>query len=167
MSTELEKLIWEGWLTADMNKRYWAEMARRYQWREVGANVLIAVTSSTTVLTWIIGKQIDFYWLEGFWETLSIVAAVMAVSLPILNYSSKIASMVELVVKWKDIESAYESLWIRLPELSTPDALEELTQNRTKESEISSSEARLPYDKRLQERCQKEVIESRQGYQRS
>lgn len=156
MTPDQETAIWESLLDADMNKRYWGYMARRYQKREQVATIFLAATSSTTVATWAVWKSI-----EWVWQTLSVVAAIISVALPILNYPRQIEPMVELTTKWGVIQLSYKNLWLSLGLMPDTEALEEFKKIRGQESELISTEARLPYDKRLLRKCQDEVIASR------
>lgn len=156
MTPDQETAIWESLLVADMNKRYWGYMARRYQKREQVATIFLAATSSTTVTTWAVWKSI-----EWVWQTLSVVAAITSVGLPILNYPRQIEPMVELTAKWGVIQLSHENLWLSLNSTPDAEALEEFKKIKGQESELISTEARLPIDTRLLRKCQREVIASR------
>ncbi len=161
MAVEIEKVIWESWLTAERNKRYWSEMARRYQRRERIGNIIVAVISSSAVASSWINHQ------EWLWKPLSLTAAAIAALLPILNYPEQLANMVDLVAKWRELERAYERLWFELPDLSSPSQIrDEFSKIRDTEKDISSLEAKLPSDKKLCDWCLAEVTSARKksGY---
>jgi hypothetical protein len=158
MTTDLRTTVWESWLTAGMNKRYWSYMARRYAKREQAGNVFLAATSSTTVATWAIWKQVE--WL---WQLTSVISAVISVALPILGYSRLIESMAELASQWGVIENLYESLWFQFDALPEAQAMDKFEEIRKIERELIRIEARLPLNRRILEQCQKEVITQRIG----
>ena len=153
---ELKKIIWQSWLQADVKQRYWTVMARRYQQREQIASIFIALTSSSTVATWLAS-------LEWIWQLFSVSSAIVAVSLPILNFSGKVATMTELATKWANLTCDYEMFWLRFPKEASSLAQAQLGKLRYRESELISAEARLPIDEKLFKQCQEDAIRTRDG----
>jgi hypothetical protein len=88
------KLVWDSLLDADMNARYWGHLARRYQRREMRTKIFLAITSSGAVAGWTLWSR----WPQ-VWHVLSGVSMVVAVALPVLNYSQIIEGVSELRAK--------------------------------------------------------------------
>ena len=89
-----------------MNARYWGHLARRYQKREMGIKIFLAATSSATVAGWVLWKHAPL-----LWQVLSGISALLAIALPILNYSQRIATMADLRAKWMHLRVEYDRLW--------------------------------------------------------
>jgi len=154
--SEKAKLLWESMLDADMNARYWGHLARRYERREMRIKVFLAATSSVTVAGWVLWKHAPL-----FWQVLSGISALLAIALPILNYSQRIAIMADLRAKWMHLRVEYDRLWAEwssAPE-AQPDPILRLLKAR--EIEFSKVEATLPRDPKLIRQCQREVRASR------
>ncbi|MFZ0959823.1 MAG: hypothetical protein WAO35_02880 [Terriglobia bacterium] len=153
---EKAKLLWESMLDADMNARYWGRLARRYQRKEMGLKILLAATSSATVAGWALWKG-----APQLWQALSGFSALVAVALPILNYSQRIETMADLRAKWMHLRVEYDSLWAEWTSKrrAEPGRAFELLKGR--EVEFSKIEATLPRDRKLIRDCQQEVRRSR------
>jgi hypothetical protein len=104
---ELKKAVWNSMLDADMNARYWKYLVERYSSRETILKIFLAVMASGTVAGWGIWDQ-----YEIIWKVLSSVSALLAIALPILNYSKVIESMSELAGKWGELRIEYEDMWL-------------------------------------------------------
>ena len=75
-------------LDADMNARYWKRLVNRYATRDKWLKIFMALMASGAVAGWGLWEAIP--WL---WKTLSSASAVVAISLPVLNYQKSIEQM--------------------------------------------------------------------------
>jgi len=113
--------------------------------------------ASGTVAGWGIWESIP--WL---WKTLSSISALVAISLPILNYQKSIEQMASLAGKWGELRIEYEDLWRQVKNTNTPQALERSFKKFRKiESSLQEKETKLPDDKKLITRCFDEVKKTR------
>ncbi len=153
----MKKAIWQSMLDADMNARYWKCLVQRYSARDKTLKIFMAVMASGTVAGW--GWWETIPWL---WKSLSSVSALVAISLPILNYQKSIEQMSGLAGKWGELRIEYEDLWVQVRNKSEPKTLESAYKKFRKiESALQEREAKLPEDKKLVLRCFNEVKKAR------
>jgi hypothetical protein len=155
----LRELVWNSLLTAQMNACYWNSLALRYNDREKWLKIFLAVTASSTVAGWTIWAHYDF-----LWKTLSGLSAIVAVALPILDYSGQVEKMTKLASKCAQLRVGYELLWAQFDSLSPQSILDAQGKLAQQEIELSDVQAALPDDRKLLEQCQNEVLKSR-GYE--
>ena len=152
----LEDLIWQAMLTADMNARYWGYMARRYTRWDKGTKFLLAFTASGTVASWGIWKEIEI-----IWKILSGLSAVVAIALPILDWSKNVEKMSALNGEWIQLHNEYQFLLLKLD--ATPDDPEvrgKFEQLKKQEASSGTLDSTLPDNKKLLSRCQIEVLQT-------
>jgi hypothetical protein len=158
--TGIRTAIWNALLTADLNVRYWFEIRNSYNRRDVTTKIFLAATSSSTVATWGIWAEIG--WL---WRSLSAASALLAVALPILNWTKKIADMADLHGAWVQIRNQYDALWRRMESNQLTDSEVEAAFEsiQTREAQAESSETRISARRnaKLIEKCYREVLRSR------
>nr|VFK17499.1 MAG: hypothetical protein BECKLFY1418C_GA0070996_103227 [Candidatus Kentron sp. LFY] len=94
MKHEIKADIWHSMLEADMNARYWKYLVHRYVERDKWLKIVLAVMAVGTVAAW--GKWEEAEWL---WKILSTASAIIAMSLPFLDYQRKIEQMSEIAGK--------------------------------------------------------------------
>jgi hypothetical protein len=154
----MENLIWESMLDADMNERYWSHLTRRYYNYEKAIQIFLSLSSLGTIISWVIWVRAEF-----LWKSLSILSAIFAVAVPILNLSKLIESLSVLASKWSIIRSEYEVLWIYCSNKSKGnEELEGLVKKLKRlETKTSRLEVTLPNDKKLLLKCHSEVLKSR------
>lgn len=152
----MRKLTWESMLDADMNVRYWGQMARKYRSRERTIMIFLAIISSGAVAGW-------KFWAghPSIWHSLSGLSAVLAVALPLLDYSGNVATMVELRGKWSELSVAYDQMWAQYGANPAGPPPNEIRPLKDKEAELSKLSAALPEDQRSLKRCQGEVRRAR------
>ena len=160
LSQEIRTAVWNALLTADMNVRYWHEIRYSYERKDVVTKIFLAATSSTTVATWGFWSGID--WL---WKSLSGGSALLAIALPILNWSRKMTDMANLHGTWIQIRNRYETLWRQMQsnqfsELQS-EAAYAMIQAKEEEAEGSEMKISAKRDKRLIAKCYAEVLASR------
>jgi hypothetical protein len=152
--TELRTSIWESLLDAEMNVKYWGYLAERFVKRERALKITLALTTSGGLLS------------LSFWNSfpagpvvLGVVNTVLACSLPILNYSGRIETMSGLRGSWAQLCIEYQRIWQQFGTLHSSCENEfRLLKERT--VHLSVIETRLPNDRKLVQRCQREVIQS-------
>jgi hypothetical protein len=65
--------------------------------------------------------------------------------------------------QYGNIENLYESLWFQFDALPEAQAMDKFEEIRKIERELIRIEARLPFNRRILSKCQKEVITQRIG----
>lgn len=149
--------IWKSMLDADMNARYWKYLVNRYSKRDKWIKIFLAIMTSGTVASW--GWWEAMPWL---WKSLSSISALVAISMPILNYQKIIEQMSSLAGKWGELRIEHEDLWFQVNESKTSQSLERLFKKFRKiESTLQEMETKLPDDKNLLWKCFEEVKKTR------
>ena len=151
----IRKVVWDGLLGADFNKRYWNHLIRRYSKRDKYTKIFLATMSSSTVASWGIWNEIDI-----LWKALSAISAITAIALPILDWSKTISRMSDLAGTWSRIEYEYENLWLKLQNDSPINQVED-EYMRIRGEVAGLDDTGLPEDVKLNEQCRNEVLESR------
>jgi len=141
MNADQKDLLWRSLLDADQNARYWRAMTLRYVRRERMAKIFLAIVSSATVAGW--GFWRDVNWL---WQGLSIIAAIIASAMPIIDVSRQIESMLELHERWLQLLNEYEDVWTARGNITDLDVQEKLKILKALEVELSKKAAKLPND---------------------
>lgn len=144
-------------LDADMNSRYWKYLVIRYSRIDKWLKIFLAMMASGTVAGWGLVEAIP--WL---WKTLSSFSALIAISLPFLNYQKSIEQMSFLAGKWGTLRIDYENLWLEFQNNPNSKTLNPAYKKIRKiESELQVKETKLPNNKKLLIICYNEVIKSR------
>jgi len=152
----MRELIWNSMLTAQMNAAYWNKLACRYAQRERWIKIFLAITSSSTVAGWAFWAQHD-----SIWKFLSALSAVIAVILPLLDYSARVERFNKLSTKFAQLRTGYDQLWAQIDDL-TPDTIRNMQdQLATKEIEVADLQTTEPSNRELLVHCQEEVLQSR------
>jgi hypothetical protein len=152
----MRQLIWNSMLTAQMNAIYWNRLACRYAERERWIKIFLAVTSSSTVAAWTFWAQHD-----TTWKFLSALSAVIAVILPLLDYSGRVERFNKLSTKCAQLRTGYDQLWAQIDDLA-PDMIRSMQgQLATKEIDVAELQSTEPVDRELLVHCQEEVLQSR------
>jgi hypothetical protein len=133
-------------LRAEMNANYWSRLSRRYYNWERAMKFFLLAMSSSTVAGWSVWANSPLIW-KGF----SVVAALSAIALPVLNWTKHIADCSDLFGRWTQIASELGKLWSQIEGKETSDAEIEKAFDRIQEKalEATKPEAQLPIDKRL------------------
>ncbi len=152
----MRELIWNSMLSVQMNACFWTRMGRRYCEREKWLKIFLAVTASGAVAAWSIW---DHYPIS--WKILSALSAVVAVALPILDYSGQVQKMTKLAIVCAQLRLGYDQLWAQVDTLP-PDAVSEAHAKLVQQQvALAEQESVLPDDEKLLERCWNEVLSSR------
>ena len=154
MRDTLRGEVWRAMLDADMNCRYWRNMSKRYVSRDKRAKITLAIISSGTVAGWTIWKQVPIVW-----EAVSVISAVVAIVLPILNFQKIVDVSSMLYGKWSELLREYESYWISIENGESVDVIRaNWSKTRAKETPIMQEEVKIPEDQDLLRQCQGEVL---------
>jgi hypothetical protein len=152
----MRALVWNSLLTAQMNTLYWQHLASRYCVREKWTKILLAVMSSGVVAGWTFWAAHD-----AVWKILSGLAAIVAVALPILDFSGQVQKLTKLTSKCAQLRMGYELLWAQINSMSSQSleaAIEKLSQQAI---EISDLQVVFSDDRGLLMQSQNEVLSSR------
>lgn len=151
---------WETLLNADLNCRYYHCLGSRYAAYDRWARIFLAVTSSSTVAGWGLWSEYSFAW-----KTLSSISALLAIALPILDWSKSAAKIADVKAEWYRLKAEYEILWVEIESesISSDAAVRRLKSIKDKQAKLNASFSRLnlPHKSRLVSRCYNEVLESR------
>lgn len=148
--------LWEHLLDAELNSRYWRCMVDRYKRKDQTAQIFLAVVTSGTVAGWALWE--DFPLL---WRTLSGASTLVAVSLPILKFPTKVELAADLYGRWTELCSEYERLWVSVQDGECDFTDEHMIALSHRENSVAPQEAAFRSDLRLAEKCQAEVKRSR------
>lgn len=157
-SSKVRLLIWESMLGADLNRRYLAALATRFQSEDRRAKIVIAAASSTAVSGWALWGQPGLNWI---WQFFSVTAALVAIALPIWNPAASLKTSSTLSGSWYSIMRDYERLWAQEEHIAEKDALDACKVIQAAEGPLVEQETALPLRGRLARRCQDEVCRSR------
>ena len=156
MKNGIKRAIWGSMLTADMNVRYWTHLGRRYYKREQYTKVFLACMSSGTVASWSFWNQFGL-----IWKVLSVIAALTAIALPILNFSKMIEIMADLKQHWTEITNEHELLWATRKTKNIDILEQKYEEIKKREGKLSRKEANMPNNKKLLYKSREEVLQSR------
>lgn len=148
--------VWESLLDAEMNVRYWGCLARRFVVRERALKIAIAVTASSALLSIPLWQQHPLGPI-----LLGLLNTILACSLPFLNYSEQIETMANLRGSWSQMGIEYERLWQEIQDSEPRNFENELRLLRERTVQLKVIETRLPNNRRLVQRCQLEILQSR------
>jgi hypothetical protein len=150
----LRTAIWNALLDAEMNVRYWRCLARKDVLTEKALKIVLALTSSGAFLA---------IWASnpGVVKVLSAISTILAISLPILNLSERVETMAGLCGKWTQMSIEYDRLWLRSNSEPQGNYETEIRLLKERTIELRTVEAKLPYDNKLIQRCQREVLMAR------
>jgi len=161
---ELRNTIWDSMLDIDMNSRYYGYLCQNYEKKEKILKILLAITTSTSIASWKLWNQ-SVLWLNLsiVWQILTALSAIIAIILPLINYSKKSQKLAILKYFYSILLVDYERLWLTLNrENAVIDTIQkEYLILREKEASYSLEEAYVKNDIELIKKCQNEVENSR------
>ena len=151
---QIKNEVWDAMFIAAFNVIYWTHISRRYHFRAKSVKIFLAVMSSSTVATWGFWHEIDI-----LWKCLSSASALIALSLPILNWERTIEKSSDLRGQWLQISNEYKNLWLDCSLNKSIKNIESNLKNiRSKELSVGKiSTADLPVDRKLEKRCSDET----------
>jgi hypothetical protein len=158
VNAALRNEVWKSMLRAEMNGIYWAKMARRSYNRERVCKFFLLATSSTTVAGW------KFWETMGpVWKGLSMVSALLAIALPIINWSKDIANQSDLRGKWLQLGAEFSSLWIQIEAAQHTDIeLQKIYDTLTsKEAAVTAGETQQGINQKVLKAAFDDVLKTR------
>lgn len=155
----LYKDIWDSYLDADLNTRYWGRLSDRYyKWDRAFRIFLAITTTSFTIVSWLSQFEIA-------WKILSLLSAIIAVIFQFMEWSKKMQITSGLIEKWSEIHSMYHSFLIEIPNMKAKNIKDEYKKIRDKEDRINTSGTNLPHNKeKLIQKCRRDVLKSQGIY---
>src|SRR6266480_8159768 len=103
-------------------------MGLRYTRREGYAKIFLAATASATVASWSLWAEV-----KPLWQTLSVIAALVSVTMPIIDAPRKVETMTEAQASWLQLMHDYEALWRSPGSLSEKAFVSKLTSLKERE----------------------------------
>lgn len=156
VSPGVRKYVWESMLDGEMNDRYWRLRGAEYAVKEKALKIFLGVTSSGTVAGWAIWKE--FSWI---WQVLSGISAVVAVALPILDYTGMVERASDLRMGWWKLTQGYNRIWAGIDGSTDASVQEEIKLLKEKEVEMSGIEVKFSRKEALIRKCQQDVLRAR------
>jgi hypothetical protein len=157
VSDGLRNYVWRSLLDGEMNDRYWRYRSAAYASREKALKIFLAITSSGTVAGWVVWHSIPL-----LWQLLSGVSALLAIALPILDYTGQVERASDLREGWWDLTAEYDRLWAGIDSSSDALVQEQTKPLKAKEGEMSKTESKyFSRDEALILKCQHEVLRAR------
>jgi hypothetical protein len=152
-------LLWERMLEADLNQRYYAELATDYRRDDMNLKILIALMSSGSVAALAFWKETIW---SHIWELLTALTTIAAVASPILNLSDKYQKSFNISIQFIDILSQYETLLARSKGMTDEEINAGMQKIHTKSQKVSADAFNLNTSRRkLKNKLQDIVIEAR------
>jgi hypothetical protein len=149
--------VWQSMLDGEMNDRYWRFQAARYSKREKAVKIFLAITSSGTVAGWALWRGAPLVW-----QVLSAVSALLALALPVLDFTGQVERASDLRERWWGLTAEYSRLWAEI-ELDSADSISQRIQAlKSKETDMVKIEAKyFSRDEALIHKCQDQVLNAR------
>jgi hypothetical protein len=139
MLNELQqKRVWEGWLSAEIRANYFADLSRRYHYRQRLATWSTLFLSSGAAVAFVAGLPREYAWVAPILSLLT--AAVSAYSLVMQNQKSAMDSA-DLYFRWNKLAGEYERLW---ESMYSEDALAQLSALEERAAELSKVATAFP-----------------------
>jgi hypothetical protein len=149
--------VWRRMLDAEMNGRYWRGRASGLAQREKSLKIFLAVTSSATVAGWTV-----WHGIPPIWQVLSGLSAIVAVALPILDYTSQIERASDLRSEWLEVAGKYNRLWAEINANLDGPVSDRLQEFQAKEAEMAKIESKhFTRNDALIRKSQREVLVAR------
>ena len=144
-------------LDGEMNDRYWRYQAARYAKREKTVKIFLAITSSGTVAGWAL-----WHGAPVVWQVLSGVSALLAVALPILDFTGQVERASDLRERWWSLTAEYRRLWAEIDSGTAALISRRIQALEQREKEMVKVEAKyFNRDETLINKCQDEVLKAR------
>ena len=158
VSAGLRKEVWNSMLRAEMNAIYWGEMVRRAYNKDRVCKFFLLATSSTTVAGWKFWQDYDF-----LWKGLSVISALLAIALPIINWAKNVADGSNIRGKWLQLARELSNLRVQIAsgqrtETEIQGIYDALT---TKEAAVSTEETPHRINQKARQEAFDEVLKTR------
>jgi hypothetical protein len=149
--------LWDSMLDADMNARYWRKLAKLYSSIDTSIKIFLALLASGTVAGWKL-------WANNpeVWKSLSAIAAIVSIILPIIQLPKTMSKMSDLAGRWLQIKTDYELLWTDYKKNENNQYLSKRYRDvKAREVSAKKTETDLPEYDWLIKKCYNEVILAR------
>lgn len=147
--------VWDAMLESEYQRRYWHEKSAQFQQREKFLQILLAVLSSSALLTAL--SDLQQLWI---WKSLSLLTAILATIQPFLSYSAQATKMCDISSRWHQLEIEYEAIWRAIDNSAFPE--DQFKQLRNAGVDVSNRSSDLPHDDiKIQESCYQRVLTER------
>lgn len=157
-NSRLGRLVWDSMLTADLNLRYFNEMASRYQSWDKYSKILVAITSSAAVSGWAFWGTPGVDWI---WMVASGLATVVAIVNPIMDPIGIMKAASQLVGEWASILREYDLLWSQVDTLSVQEIRGIYQSIAAKEVPLHGLGVAIPRKREIIDRCTRDICMSR------
>lgn len=148
--------VWNALLDAEMNCRYWDQIARRTIARERRIKWFLAFVSSATFVS--VAAAAPDLLRAG----LALLAALATTGMAAYDLPGQTRELTELRAAWESIRVGYERIWRALGTGAATKAQEAaFSAIREEEAKRKVSEGKFPRDRALIRECQAEVCRAR------
>ena len=153
LTQEEQRVVWEGWLGAEIRANYFADLSTGYRRRQRIATWCSLFLSSGAFVTWISGwVSQNVPWVPPALALLT--AGLSGYALVAANQQSAVDSA-DLHLRWNKLASAYRHLWDHMYD---QDAEAQLAALEEQERDLSKSGTSFPYRARRMEKWEDHVL---------
>jgi len=132
-----QRLVWEGWLGAEIRAYYFADLCGTYQRQQTIVTWLLLTCASGAAAT--LTAQLPT-WLRS---VLTLATAGLSLWLVVAQNQKHAADCADLHYRWYVLATRYEDLWDRMDD---PDAASTLGRLKEIAAEISKASTAFPND---------------------
>jgi hypothetical protein len=159
---DLEEALWNAMLDSEMNALYYGYIARKHERLERLFQIFVTVLTTGSISTLQLWKT-QTSWFKWSWifDILSVVAIVISVSLPFVNFNKIANNASNLRIAFKLFTNKYESLWIKRNSLPEELLHEQFMAIKNDEIKQTNIDANMHRDIKLLEKCQDEIIKTK------
>ncbi len=142
---------------------YYKVLAGRFHRLDLCMKVFLAITSSGTVAGWTIWSDgVAHPYFSFTWKALSGVSAIVAIAMPLFNYSKKVEWATSLVHGYSKIHSEIEIAWAKRASASQASIERSLEDFHRQEQTLNPLESHFPGTSlSLIRECQQAIIHKR------
>ena len=148
-----QKMVWEGWLSAEIRAGYFAALVERFQQRQkwlVVGGLLLSSGATVALLTSVFPPALN--WVKPL---LTFLAASLSLWSLVARNERRATECADLHFRWNTLAQEYESLWA---DMYAEDAAAILDHLRKEGAGISKSNTALPAYRDLLEQVQDNVV---------
>jgi hypothetical protein len=154
---QIRTKIWNEKLTAEYNYYCYDTISSEFSHFDLSFKLALALTSSSTVVFWILIEPKEF-----LWKALSALSAIIAVIYTTLNFLGKIEAAIKMKSSYFQIWNDFEKLWMNIENQNYPrqKAIDEWYQIMTKEQELEKEKIIISINKRIKSKCYDMVLKN-------
>ncbi len=152
LSQHQQKNVWEGWLSSEMRANYFADIASRYQFRQLAFTWVTLLASSGAAFAIVTDWSPQGYeWIKA---ALALITAAISLLSLVLQSQKNAMECSDLHFRWNRLAMEYEALW---NDMYADGAEAKLKGLKEKEAELSKSSTAFSYRKRVMLKWQDHV----------